>query len=219
MKCARGRAVILALSLILAFSAGMPFAPCDSFAQQTPPAEVPFEEAPLTSQASEWLQPEPSEATEELSPEEMLTLRKRHLEALLSDAFRYHPRGMLNPFVPFITPETTTAPEFAPMDEGTLPPRPQRPLTPLQKMSLSEIERGLRAILLGEMGKRALVEDAAGKGYIVQVGTLMGKNDGVVVDILPDRLVIQERFWDRDARDWSYKTASVRLKKEETAKP
>jgi type IV pilus assembly protein PilP len=160
------------------------------------------------------LQPEPSEATEELSPEEMLVLRKRQLEALLSDAFRYHPRGMLNPFVPFITPKTT-APEFAPMDEGAPPPRPQGPLTPLQKMSLGEIERGLRAILLGEMGKRALVEDAAGKGYIVQVGTLMGKNDGVVVDILPGRLVIQERFWDSDARDWSYKTAYVRLKKRE----
>jgi type IV pilus assembly protein PilP len=217
MKCAKGRAMILALSLILAFSGGIPFTPCDAFAQQTPSAQVPSEETPLTSQTSELLQPEPSEATEELSPEEMLALKKRHLEALLSDAFHYHPRGMLNPFVPFITPGTT-APEFAPMDEGTLPPGPQRPLTPLQKMSLGEIERGLRAILLGEMGKRALVEDAAGKGYIVQVGTLMGKNDGVVVDILPDRLVIQERFWDSDARDWSYKTASVWLKKEETAK-
>jgi type IV pilus assembly protein PilP len=35
-----------------------------------------------------------------------------------------------------------------------------------------------------------------GKSYIVKIGTKMGKNNGVVVKILNDRIEIKESFYD-----------------------
>ena len=38
-----------------------------------------------------------------------------------------------------------------------------------------------------------MVEEAGGKGYIVMVGTYIGRNGGVVSNIEKDRVVVHER--------------------------
>ncbi|MBI1994673.1 MAG: pilus assembly protein PilP, partial [Deltaproteobacteria bacterium] len=41
-----------------------------------------------------------------------------------------------------------------------------------------------------------MVEDAAGLGYIVKIGTLVGPNEGKVKAIKPGEVVIEESFVD-----------------------
>lgn len=142
--------------------------------------------------------------------------REKVLMALLKEDFSYQQNTMVDPFVSFIAPAEAPPPPSAAGDEEIdLPPEPQRPLTPLQKMSLAEVEKGLKAIVWGDLGRRALVEDSAGKGYIVNVGTPVGERNGVVTEIFNDRVVIQQEFWDRKAKRMKPLNFVVKLKKEE----
>jgi type IV pilus assembly protein PilP len=61
-------------------------------------------------------------------------------------------------------------------------------------MTLSQLK--LVAVVMGENRKIAMVEEATGKGYEVKIGTYMGKNEGQVVDIQPDRIVVREMGMD-----------------------
>jgi Tfp pilus assembly protein PilP len=152
------------------------------------------------------------------SPEPFAS-RDKVLEALLRENFSYNQYKMVDPFVSFIVPvEAPRAPTPDDTEEFEPPPEPQRPLTPLQKMNLGEIEGGLKAIAWGELGRRALIEDSAGKGYIVAVGTPAGERDGVVTDIFNDHIVIQQQFWDRKAKRMVPQDFTVKLKKQQQAK-
>jgi type IV pilus assembly protein PilP len=97
--------------------------------------------------------------------------------------WKYDPTGKQDPFKSFIL--ATAAQEETPKIV-------RRQLTPLQKMPLSEIESGLKAIIWGQLGNKALVEDATGKGYVVQEGTYVGQHDGIVKKIYEDRIVVEE---------------------------
>ncbi|NTU59495.1 MAG: pilus assembly protein PilP [Deltaproteobacteria bacterium] len=103
-------------------------------------------------------------------------------------AFTYSPVGLRDPFEPFIK-----------LEEKKVAKRPVEkvaaPQTPLQRYSTEELK--LAGIVWGEEGRaRALIEDPQGKGYAVAVGTLVGDRGGRVVRILPDRIIIEERFKD-----------------------
>ena len=50
----------------------------------------------------------------------------------------------------------------------------------------------LVAIVHSPKGNRALIEETSGKGYIIFKGTYMGLNSGKVIDILKDRIIIEE---------------------------
>jgi Tfp pilus assembly protein PilP len=142
--------------------------------------------------------------------------RERILEALLKENFTYNQYKMVDPFVSFIAPVEAAPAQAAPAeDEFEPPPEPQRPLTPLQKMNLGEIEGGLKAIAWGELGRRALIEDSAGKGYIVGVGTPAGESNGVITEIFNDHIVIQQQFWDRKAKRMTPQNFVVKLKKQQ----
>jgi Tfp pilus assembly protein PilP len=104
--------------------------------------------------------------------------------ATTETGWKYDPTGKPDPFKSFIL--ATAA------QEETVPKVVRRQLTPLQKMPLSEIEAGLKAIIWGQLGNKALVEDATGKGYVVQEGTYVGQNDGIVKKIYEDRIVVEE---------------------------
>jgi Tfp pilus assembly protein PilP len=41
-----------------------------------------------------------------------------------------------------------------------------------------------------------MVEDSAGMGYIVGLGTPMGRNGGIVTAIEPERIIVEERVLD-----------------------
>lgn len=134
---------------------------------------------------------------------------------LLQPQFAYNPRVLLDPFKPFIAPADTPPPValITEDDIDIAPPEAQRPLTPLQRMRVSEVEAGLKAIMWGPLGRRAVIEDASGKGYIVSVGTPVGERNGVVIEIFNDHLVIQQENWDRKEKRMIPENVMVKLKK------
>ena len=96
--------------------------------------------------------------------------------------YAYHPAGKPDPFKPFI--------QLTPVKESSR----TGPLTPLQKYEISQLK--LVAIISTAEGNIALVEDAAGKGYFLKKGTGIGHNEGKVVRILKDRVMVEERYLD-----------------------
>jgi Tfp pilus assembly protein PilP len=105
-------------------------------------------------------------------------------EVLTTDTgWKYDPTGKPDPFKAFILASAATE---------EIPNVVRRQLTPLQKMPLSEIQAGLKAIIWGQLGNKALVEDATGKGYVVQEGTYVGQHDGIVKKIYQDRIIVEE---------------------------
>lgn len=170
-----------------------------------PPAGEPSVELP----AAVMTQPQAT------MPKDISATVERVKESLTKAVFAYVPTNMLDPFVPFISPAEVIPPTLAPEEEeGDLEPEQRRPLTPLQRMTLGELEKGLKAITWGEMGRRAVIEDSAGKGYIVGVGTPAGDRNGVVSEIFNDRLVIQQEVWDRNAKRMVQLNSVVKLKKD-----
>ncbi len=142
------------------------------------------------------------------------------LEALKGESFTYTPGRLTDPFISFMAPAKApvvqvSLPPIGPDEGEEPPPEPPRPLTPLQKMSIGEIERGLKAILWGDMGRRAVIEDSAGKGYIVTIGTPIGGNNGVIADIFDDHLIIQQEVWDRKLKQMVPHNISVQILKKE----
>ena len=95
----------------------------------------------------------------------------------------YDPSGKRDPFQPFIATQTPITPEGEKI-----------PITPLQQYDLSQLK--LVAIMVGKGEGRAMVEDAEGKGYIVEKGVYVGRNFGKVKAVMQDRLVIEERYKD-----------------------
>jgi type IV pilus assembly protein PilP len=96
-----------------------------------------------------------------------------------ANAPAYNPAGRRDPFRPFtldIRPEARTQ------------------LTPLQRYELGQL------IVVGTVWEmtppRAMVEDSVGMGYIVTIGTPIGRNGGVVTAIEPQRIVVEERVLD-----------------------
>ena len=48
----------------------------------------------------------------------------------------------------------------------------------------------------GHGKSKALIEDPEGKGYVVTTGTLVGDRDGKIVDIRPEKVMVEERSVD-----------------------
>ncbi len=94
--------------------------------------------------------PEPAAPTLEAlgltCPPEYVPLVQKTTVALMSENFTFYPIKALDPFVPFISPDTTGSQVHVPGEGEEDEPRAdfERPLTPLQKMTVVEIERGSR---------------------------------------------------------------------------
>lgn len=124
---------------------------------------------------------------EDQQAKDKLTIEKLQemLEAKRT-AYTFKGEGMLDPFRPIPAVMAAKA-------EAT-PEQRMEELTPLQKMELSQVK--LVAVVTGSTvaNTKALVEDSTGLGYIVQVGTPMGRRNGKVVAIFADRVEVQESF-------------------------
>ena len=89
--------------------------------------------------------------------------------------FVYDPAGKRDPFRVFdFTPRLPTGSN----------------LTQLEKYDLGQLK--LTAVLKGFDEPQAIVENQAGKGFPVKKGTKIGMNNGVIADILPDKILILE---------------------------
>ena len=87
--------------------------------------------------------------------------------------------NQIDPFRPFIklTKET---------------PNPEN-LLPIQRLKLSEIK--LTGIIWNTQNPLALIEDPAGKGYVLRKGDLIGPS-GKVKEVKKDRVIIEESYMD-----------------------
>jgi type IV pilus assembly protein PilP len=101
----------------------------------------------------------------------------------------YDPTGKPDPFQPPVLG-----------NGGDLKSRGARGL-PLQQFEVTEFE--LVGIVSGSGENQAMVQDASGKGYLVKVGTPIGKNQGRVVAIASKRILIEEKVKDFMGREKS----------------
>jgi type IV pilus assembly protein PilP len=63
-------------------------------------------------------------------------------------------------------------------------------LSPLERLDLAQIK--VVGIIWDIKEPRAMVEDSAGLGYIVKVGTPIGSNEGTVKAIHRNQIVVEE---------------------------
>ncbi len=130
-------------------------------------------------------------AEAEKKPVEVSAIVNKTSKLLASPKFTFLPDKAIDPFVPFVS--------LQPANENGGPGTAGF-LTPLQKMTLTEIETGLKAIASGGLGRMAVIEDSTGKGYIVNAGTPAGPNDGVITQIQDNSLVVREAVWNSQTR-------------------
>jgi type IV pilus assembly protein PilP len=107
---------------------------------------------------------------------------------------------------PSVPTEETSAPSYSydpagrrdPFEPPVMVKRPlsqsNEPLTPLQKYDLDQLR--LIGVIIGKGVPSAMVVAPDGKSYILQKGTKVGKNNGVVVRIKQDSVVVQETYYD-----------------------
>jgi type IV pilus assembly protein PilP len=103
----------------------------------------------------------------------------------------YDPTGKPDPFQPPVLEQTQQA----------------KQLFPLEKFEVSEFQ--LVSTVSGSRGKKAMVQDPSGKGYLIKVGTPIGKNQGRVVAIADRQILIEEKIKDFLGRE---KSRTVPLK-------
>lgn len=100
----------------------------------------------------------------------------------------YNPEAKLDPFEPLFRKEPAS---IAVRKKKS---KRRSPLTPLEKMDLSQLK--LSGIILAPSGNRALVQEASGKGYVVKKGTYIGIHSGKIVEILEDQIIVEEEAED-----------------------
>ncbi len=100
----------------------------------------------------------------------------------------YNPEGKIDPFAPLFKEEKLAVGDGETMEMGKA--GICIPHTPLQKSDLSQLK--LTGIIRASSGKRAMVEEASGRGYVIEKGTFIGINCGRVAQILKDRVIVNE---------------------------
>jgi type IV pilus assembly protein PilP len=84
---------------------------------------------------------------------------------------------------------------FRPMSLRTkTPPRARENLSPLERFELGQLK--IVGVIWDLKEPRALIEDTAGLGYIVKVGTPIGGNDGTVKAIGRSEVIVEEFYED-----------------------
>ncbi|MGA3116341.1 MAG: hypothetical protein ABSF90_18120 [Syntrophobacteraceae bacterium] len=184
--------------------------PREQTASQQPAEPLPANSGQTFQLQAQGAGSQASEPTITSCPPEYVPLIQKTTASLMAANFAFIPVKALDPFVPFLTLETRSSEDENESQGG--------PLTPLQKMTLSEIERGLKAITWGQLGTKAVIEDSTGRGYIVGIGTPAGDHSGVITQIFNDRLVIQQEIWDRKAKKRFPQDFTIKLAKKTDAK-
>jgi len=115
------------------------------------------------------------------------------LKKLAPKPFKYRPQGKVDPFIPLISKKKKTKTTTGDTTDANIkrpPKKRDRILTLLEKFDLSQLK--LTAVMATSENAMAIVEDSSGRGFVVKTGTRIGLNSGRVVDILMDRIIVQE---------------------------
>lgn len=97
----------------------------------------------------------------------------------------YNPEGKIDPFAPLFQEQ--------PVAKQTISTSKRKrpiPQTPLEKIDLNQLK--LTAIIISSSGNKAMVEEASGKGYVIEKGTPIGTKWGKVVEIKKDTVLVDE---------------------------
>ena len=129
---------------------------------------------------------------------------------LVKAAIGYNPKGKIDPFVPLVRAEAKTAGSGIVAATRKTERKKRKPTTPLERIELSQLS--LKAIVRSAQGNKALVQEASGKGYIITKGTFIGVNQGTVIDIQKDRVIVEEEV-ENIQGDIALKTRELRLPK------
>jgi type IV pilus assembly protein PilP len=121
-----------------------------------------------------------------------------------ANAFSYRIEGRPDPFLPFITERSTRNEDPNEIVEEN------KVLTGMQLFEPSQLT--LVALIASESDKYAMVQDFTGKGYMIKIGTKIGRR-GVVSEIMPNSVIIEETARTRSGETLTNKIAMV-LKKE-----
>lgn len=102
-------------------------------------------------------------------------------------SYNYNPLGKPDPFKSFIVIVDKTTPKTKAAAE-----KKEKPLSifPLQRAEADKYK--VVGIVGNEDQRMAVAEDAAKKHYPLLIGTRIGLNDGKVVEILADRVIVEE---------------------------
>lgn len=87
--------------------------------------------------------------------------------------------------------------------------------TPLQKFSLDQLQ--VIGVIWGKGEPTAMVTAPDGKSYILKKGIQAGKNNGTVIDINEEAIIVEEKFYDFSG-DVKLSTQNIPLPKKEGAK-
>ena len=124
-------------------------------------------------------------------------------ELMPAEKYTYDSKGKTDPFKPLIVEKTETAPpKPGPLAEVALEAG-----TPLERMDLSKLK--LVAVIWNISDPKGMVEDDTGKGYILSIGTPIGKSKGKVAQINSSGVLVTERFEDSTGK---FKSRQVTLK-------
>ncbi len=72
------------------------------------------------------------------------------------------------------------------------------PLSALERLNLDRLK--LVGIVRSPDGNKAIIEDHTGKGHVLTVGTYIGQNNGRVIRIEKDRVIIAEEIMDESGK-------------------
>jgi type IV pilus assembly protein PilP len=95
--------------------------------------------------------------------------------------------------IPAATPQAARDP-FRPFNLSLRPKMVETPKTPLEQYDVGALK--LVAVIYDTQNPKAMVEDDTGLGYTIALGTKIGNQGGVVKQIEPDRVVVEEEFVD-----------------------
>ena len=98
----------------------------------------------------------------------------------------YNPSGKVDPFVPLFQDKPVAKVLVAGSKSERSIPR-----TPLEMIELNQLK--LTAIIMSSSGNKAMVEEASGKGYVIEKGTLLGTKWGKVSEIKKDTVIVDEQ--------------------------
>lgn len=96
--------------------------------------------------------------------------------------FLYQSEGRRDPFVPLSSIKK-------PIGVST-----GAPITPLERFELTQFR--VLGVIVGKGDPKAMVKAPDGKSYILSIGTKIGKNSGVIIDINSQVLLVEEKYFD-----------------------
>ena len=104
--------------------------------------------------------------------------------AKIEETYHYNPTGKADPFKPFIDVELAK--------KKTVEQSRLLSLNPLQRQTVEQFR--LVGIIGDNKGRRAMVQDSAGKFYSLLPGAYIGLNNGRISKILADRIIVDEKI-------------------------